>query len=637
MSSVKNISGDFKSFRKGLSMSSLAALSLVTACGLFQPPDATPQVSSVEVVQNQVRLQAGNPAITPGTTALKVQFNVPVNQLSVERSLNIYKGTDDLATNPTSFQPLQLTSMCNGRWRVRNPNAQPISFQWDVYNKTEKGVGVAAPNADTLYQSTLGSNTVRVFVGNTLQQTKATNPASCSGNLYNFNWSDARTVQIASVAPLEVWKPHTLAVSTAVKNESGTQEIASPFSSGFITGQGVREGGILTPGGAVVHSDGIRVSAPPEALDRNVNVWIERVDPRSVPALSSEYTSLSGIYRIGSPERVLSKEFFTVDFPLPNNLPDGPGEVVLLSLINDATIYSSAEPEYKLIWSNTYTELNTSQRIASVLHKVLLTEGTAFTLAFRRFSSTQLQSQTLDSSKKAVRVLAQAYPLNITCGTDLNLLSNCQCPAGRNCDQGLLNSINESKLAIENIISEYSAIYNINPSIRNVQFVSINRSDCQGIKGAYKFTEGLIFICLSTTGELLQGDVISLLRHELFHSLQGAFIDLSNGDLRPTRRWVIEGTATAAVSSSASSMNSTSLRNPRVVVNSANDLDLFEAYKFQDFWVFVGRSIGEGLGYLRPIFTTGLNNPVVNVSERISKCILELGKKSSDGKNSIVP
>jgi hypothetical protein len=129
-------------------------------------------------------------------TDISVTFNEAMNTASVERAISIFPGVYDPSKNPATFTTLQLTSMCNGKWRVRNPNASALSFTWDIYNTTIKGVGVVPGNSDVFFYTPTGSNTVRVFVGTKQQQVKATNPAACTGQPFTFSWStDGKTVK----------------------------------------------------------------------------------------------------------------------------------------------------------------------------------------------------------------------------------------------------------------------------------------------------------------------------------------------------------------------------------------------------------------------------------------------------------
>jgi hypothetical protein len=71
--------------------------------------------------------------------------------------------------------------MCNGRWRVRNPNNQPVVFTWDFYQTPKRGAGIVPANQDVLFTTSPGSRTMRLFVGNMLQSTKASSLSHCTG------------------------------------------------------------------------------------------------------------------------------------------------------------------------------------------------------------------------------------------------------------------------------------------------------------------------------------------------------------------------------------------------------------------------------------------------------------------------
>lgn len=93
---------------------------------------------------------------------------------------------------PTQAVPsvkLRLTSLCSPVpdlfrvWRVRNTNATPVTFNYDVYGTSQKGSGIAPANADTTFiTQAIGDNnpnTTRLFVNGAQQDVKAGNPALC--------------------------------------------------------------------------------------------------------------------------------------------------------------------------------------------------------------------------------------------------------------------------------------------------------------------------------------------------------------------------------------------------------------------------------------------------------------------------
>jgi hypothetical protein len=69
---------------------------------------------------------------------------------------------------------------------VRNSNAEPLAFTWDVYGTSQRGQGVApAAQGSTpgevffQTQTVAGANTTRIFVNGVLQDTKASTTAQC--------------------------------------------------------------------------------------------------------------------------------------------------------------------------------------------------------------------------------------------------------------------------------------------------------------------------------------------------------------------------------------------------------------------------------------------------------------------------
>ena len=384
-----------------------ALLTLATACGLFQPAiaDLEPSVSGVQVVdaaarqqQTNFQLAASIPGVTPNTSSVQVSFTTAMNQVSVQQSINIYSGSYSEAGNPATFQKLQLTSMCNGQWRVRNPNAQAISFQWDIYNTTEKGVGVAIPSGDTFLQTTTGSNTFRLFVASVSQAVKATNSAACSNssNLYGFIWTSAQTVQVTPVAALQGGKAYTLAVSTAAKNLSGMRELSAPYSSGFVTLGSEREVGLLQPDSTYTFRNGTTITAPPGAFTgAPIEVYSEKLAPvGSISgAVDDFYAFIGDVYRIGTTgtDIGVDKTTFLITLPIPSG--ESVSSLAIASLYEENTEYPSAEDGSWIPGSPGKNGLFNGLPYAKTA--VLFSIGTRFSLI--RFPLTNLFSKQLIS------------------------------------------------------------------------------------------------------------------------------------------------------------------------------------------------------------------------------------------------
>ncbi|MBN8549248.1 MAG: hypothetical protein J0M12_08045 [Deltaproteobacteria bacterium] len=68
-------------------------------------------------------------------------------------------------------------------WRVRNPYANEILVNWDVYGSAITGSFVAAPASDTYFDTPLvenSANTVRIYVEGRLEDTKASGFTKCA-------------------------------------------------------------------------------------------------------------------------------------------------------------------------------------------------------------------------------------------------------------------------------------------------------------------------------------------------------------------------------------------------------------------------------------------------------------------------
>lgn len=96
--------------------------------------------------------------------------------------------TNTFGEQPPVLQKLKLTSMCSEnpdeqrRWRVRNPNGQPMTFTFDVYGTAQSGTLTVPANGELFFwtETVPGANTVRIFVNETLNDTKASSDTRCA-------------------------------------------------------------------------------------------------------------------------------------------------------------------------------------------------------------------------------------------------------------------------------------------------------------------------------------------------------------------------------------------------------------------------------------------------------------------------
>ena len=249
----------------------MASLTLSLAAALTTCWSATPQpiisttrsindgfqVTGVQAFNTGVNSQGATGA-TASSTGISINFDQAVDRASLERAISVFDGEVNNARNPATFTKLGLTSLCNGNWRVHNPNATPISITWDVYTTTENRVGVVPANTDAFFTSSQGANTVRVFVNGKQQQSKATNPANCTSSTLSFAWAaDSKSAVASPKTLLTLNKAYSVVVSTFAKNSSSSAALSVPYVSKVMVQESSGTTGMLQPGGSWTSKDGV--------------------------------------------------------------------------------------------------------------------------------------------------------------------------------------------------------------------------------------------------------------------------------------------------------------------------------------------------------------------------------------------
>lgn len=137
---------------------------------------------------------------------------------------------------------------------------------------------------------------------------------------------------------------------------------------------------------------------------------------------------------------------------------------------------------------------------------------------------------------------------------------------------------------------------------------------CQGVDGYFSYALAELTICYDPAKGITE-HVLYTMTHEYFHATQyGYAIIQQDDDAGIDKLWIVDGTASAAEESYFSdnemSRSFVSRFNNMQKVDRALDVGAYgdastEEYYAQDFFVYVGRRFGVGLGYLAPILEAG--------------------------------
>lgn len=208
----------------------LLIILVLGGCTLNPPSTPQEELDALAVVSTT--------PITGGTVlpneSVSLTFSQTMDRSSVETAINLFPGKYDPTANPTSFSKLQLTSMCDGKWRVRNPNSFSLSFTWNIADTTTKGLGVVAGNSDVFFYTPKGANRARVLVNAQLQQARTTNLTACSGTPFAFTWSSNSKIVSFKATEALVSGHYTVVVSTSAKRATGTRDTNTPFTMTFL-------------------------------------------------------------------------------------------------------------------------------------------------------------------------------------------------------------------------------------------------------------------------------------------------------------------------------------------------------------------------------------------------------------------
>ena len=204
---------------------------LLASCGRNSP---VPEPEASLETQAVISTSPANGATDVTSNApVQITFDQAMDRASVESAFSLFPGTYNPSSNPSTWNKLLLTSMCDGTWRVRNENAFPLSFTWDIYGQGVKGVGIAPASSDVFFYTPKGSNTVRLFVNGKQQQLKATNPNPCEAAPSAFSWSDdGKTVTYKPIGGLANG-PYTVVVGTSARTAANESVFSKPLNFSF--------------------------------------------------------------------------------------------------------------------------------------------------------------------------------------------------------------------------------------------------------------------------------------------------------------------------------------------------------------------------------------------------------------------
>ena len=212
---------------------SVLALGLLLASCQTQPSQAPPQSSTGKVPKVGSASVGSDIQQTVENGKISVEFTVPMDRASVEQALALFPAYYAPGENPAGLTSLALTFLCNGTWKVTNPNAAAVSFTWDMANTNEQGVGVVPANSSVRFYSVTNGKKGQLYVDGVLQDEKQSYQEPCNQPKGSFSWSaDGTTLTFTPAAALNEEQPFTLVLSTGAKSRDGVA-LEEPYIGAF--------------------------------------------------------------------------------------------------------------------------------------------------------------------------------------------------------------------------------------------------------------------------------------------------------------------------------------------------------------------------------------------------------------------
>jgi hypothetical protein len=402
------------------------------------------------------------------------------------------------------------------------------------------------------------------------------------------------------------------------------------FDSDTLTVEARPPASPLAPDGLHLSDDGVVLAALPGTLDAAIGVFASEAGAPGVPPPAGVEV-VGPYYRIGSSEGAFGDARpFVVALPVPDGVDTSQLALLHQVLPEDVTGTYLTGPTWELLTGvfdprDRYF-LTTIAGLAAGGRIVALVTGERL----RSESVSRSQNAALVTSDHDVAFVVDCVNFDVPSVNNRNLT----CGAGDEADlEGVLEGafhdfvgLGFPKPYLQREIDPDGTSIDLQSGLVTVVFgayraelrpfrnVAANESrwpcgTSNGITnlGGYSTGSMSFFVCIGLDGVFDAGGnptgAVDTARHEYFHATQYAYPNVRS---RASDLWVIEGTAVASENSLATMQRNPgrALRPVDAPLAEVGDTTLVH-YRAQDFFVFAGRELGQGLGYLRSVFERG--------------------------------
>jgi hypothetical protein len=398
-------------------------------------------------------------------------------------------------------------------------------------------------------------------------------------------------------------------------------QLATPLQE--IAQVGAPYAGKLAPGCVVTGPGGVKVAAVEGAITQTIAITVEIV-PAPAEALPNNATAIGDFLRLSSNKdsTVPVETPFVVALPVPNNVDTS--HLVLVHL-SPATHLLDAELTGNF-WGYLPGVYDATHNLFLVRLPFLLAEGTVVALIEHPdFESPPNQPDA--NVQAAAGAIRGDFSVNCM-KTTFEDADDCT-PVMQSVAKTMLDGIYQRmtdpdifgfprKLRLLDsgqsfIVSESYSVTALSASYAAF-IINATHSLCIGVDAFYSPYSGFLALCLAPRSVVGEKEK-SILIHEFFHAIQFTYPKVWEDfdTLKLDQFWVAEGMAAAAQGSYAeTTMKRTDFygmdnlqKVDQVLTTGVRGDGIHSEYWAQDFWVYIGATQGQHLGYLGTLLSIG--------------------------------
>jgi hypothetical protein len=221
----------------------ICLMAILASCVVTPPPytgEGDPTLNATKTGLRLLSVAATSIQTETGAfqDGVQIKFSEPMLDASVQQALSIYEGEyNPFFVTPQTWQRPTLTSECDGRFKINNPNPFDLSFTWKIMKSVEEGQGFVKANTSAYINTSQGMKMLEIYFNQTdpnasqawqVREIMSTTPCPIA---WSLNWSDGIKGEKQNLfIPNHNFAPgkYTITLSTNARNSGNSIRLETP-------------------------------------------------------------------------------------------------------------------------------------------------------------------------------------------------------------------------------------------------------------------------------------------------------------------------------------------------------------------------------------------------------------------------